>query len=107
LTADPADGSSPFAAKQSWAAQLQRAFAQFGVEISLDEPRELNVGVVCNIWRAWYLNRVRSETGTKIKYYVDVVRNGLPDSEYSAAACLEIRDFRRRQRLIQLRTGSH
>ncbi len=57
--------------------------------------------------RAWYLNRVRSETGTKIKYYVDVVRNGLPDSEYCAAACLEIRDFRRRQRLIQLRIWSH
>jgi Reverse transcriptase (RNA-dependent DNA polymerase)/Endonuclease/Exonuclease/phosphatase family len=107
LIADPGENSSPFAAKQSWAAQVQQAFSQFRVEISLEEPTELNVNVVCSRWKSWYLNRVRNESGTKICKYVRVVRNGLPESEYCASSCLQLRGFRKRQRLTQLVTGSH
>lgn len=107
LKTNPSSNSIPSAAHRCWAAQLQQAFSRFGVEISLEEPTELNVNEVCIKWKEWYLSCVQNvdDTRTKIYKYVHDTRNGL--LEYEAAACLEINDFRRRQRLIQLRTGSH
>jgi hypothetical protein len=107
LKTNPAANSVPSAAERCWAAQLKRAFSRFGVEISLEEPTELNVNEVCTRWKEWYLNDVRNvdESRTKIYKYINGVRDGLP--EYCAADCLQVPDFRRRQRLIQIRTGSH
>ncbi len=107
LTTHAASGTSPCIEKQSWAAQMQQAFGQFGVQISLEEPIELNVGAVCSKWKTWYLTKVRNLSGTKICKYVHEVRNGLPENEYVAAPYLEILDFRARQCFAQLRLGSH
>ena len=107
LTANPLDNSNTLAAKQSWAAQLQKAFGQWGVEISLEEPREVNVNDVCARWQEWYLDRVHNCTGTKIHKYVHVTRKGLPANECQATSCLQIPDFRKRQRAVQFRMEAH
>ena len=109
LTTNPAANSNPLAAKRSWAAQLQEAFQKWGVQISLEEPSELNVNEVCRRWKEWYLNEVQQvkPCQTKMHNYVHKIRNGLPANEYCASPCLDIIDFRRRQLLLQLRTGSH
>ncbi|KAH7621599.1 hypothetical protein NADE_004206 [Nannochloris sp. 'desiccata'] len=92
-------------AEQSWAAQLQRAFKKFEVQLPLEEPIELNVNDVCIKWKEFYLNRVRTETGTKIKKYVHEVRNGLP--EYEAAPYLGVSAVSDRRAMTQAMTGSH
>ncbi|KAG7674814.1 hypothetical protein KSW81_002329 [Nannochloris sp. 'desiccata'] len=105
LTSNPAEGSAKCMAEQSWAAQLQRAFKKFEVQLPLEEPIELNVNDVCIKWKEFYLNRVRTETGTKIKKYVHEVRNGLP--EYEAAPYLGVSAVQERRAVIQAMTGSH
>ncbi|KAH7617055.1 putative LINE-1 retrotransposable element ORF2 protein [Nannochloris sp. 'desiccata'] len=109
LKANPLPGSIPSVAQRCWAAQLQRAFSLFGVVISLEEPCELHVNQVCRRWKQWYLSEIQNvdESRTKIYKYVHEIRNGLPEKEYCAAACLTIPGFRSRQRLLQLRMGSH
>ncbi|KAH7623119.1 putative Transposon Tf2-6 polyprotein [Nannochloris sp. 'desiccata'] len=105
LTSNPAEGSAKCMAEQSWAAQLQRAFKKFEVQLPLEEPIELNVNDVCIKWKEFYLNRVRTETGTKIKKYVHEVRNGLP--EYEAAPYLGVSAVSDRRAMTQAMTGSH
>ena len=107
LTTCPVENSTIHAEKKSWAAQLQRAFSQWGVEISLEQPAELNVDEVCRKWLNWYLDMVRATKGTKIHKYVHEIRNGLPENEYLPSPCLAVPDFTRRLRLLQLRSGSH
>jgi len=93
---------------QSWLAHWRDALALWNVPLDVDCLPTLHVGDVVDRWETWYLDTVRSASGTKIHHYVHGLREGLPLAEYGPAEYLDHRFPRSvRRALTQFRVGSH
>ena len=94
--------------RRSWVAQVKTAFQRWNINLDTESFGTLNVDIVCESWKTWYLDRVRNLSGTKIHHYVHEVRGGLPLDDYSPAAYLtEVPQRKLRRPLGQLRMGAH
>jgi hypothetical protein len=109
-TCDLARGpaGSGLLSRRPWAAQLDAALRQWGMQLDLENPQPISVSRLCDTWEEWYLSATREQTGTKTHHYFHQVRGGLPTAEYIIPPYLtELPRYGQRVRLSQLRVGSH
>jgi len=103
-----AEGATGLVSRRSWAAQVDAALRQWGLQINLGNPQKISVSQLCAAWHEEYLTAARERTGTKTRHYMHEVRGGLPSSEYTLPQYMsDLPRFVQRFRLSQLRVGSH
>ena len=113
LAAECADEPRLAAAQRPWAAQLQHAMQEAGVEFSLQGPAMPQPTEVRRAALQHYLRRVataaQQQGASRLHHYFAVVRpDCLTTDGYSRPAYIEaVRERHRRLALTELRTGVH
>ena len=96
------------AAHRPWAAQVKSLFETLGLAVNLSASTEVNAADVVKTMQARHVGELSACAKSKVQHYVSCVRGGISLEGYQPAEYLAaVADRPRRERLAQLRTGSH
>lgn len=91
-----------------WAAHAIELFRALGMTIDVQDPPQTDAAQIETAMKAKLVAEMANSEMSKVRHYVENVRDGISMNTYQPARYLAVvADRPRRLRLAQLRTGSH